>query len=62
MMDNEIESMLDGVSLWDNNPADGMPACLWTTTLGSDALFEQYEAVPSAANDDCYENLYPFIA
>ena len=32
--------------------------------FSSTALFEQYDDVDKteAANDDCYDNLYPFIA
>ena len=26
------------------------------------AIFDQYDAEEAAANDDCYENLYPFIS
>ncbi len=35
----------------------------WAPTWGSEALFDQYDlADSSAANDACYENIYPFIA
>lgn len=61
-MDDEIKSALDSSAFCDNNSTHGLAALPWTTTLGSEALFEQYETAATAANDASYENLYPFIA